>query len=329
MKQFAKFSGTTILAALAAAAHADVLYDNGPIITNPTGGTGSIAGQPISNADSYTIPGNPLVFSTTGVNATYVRDTKVAEDFVVPEPGWDLDAVTLYGMQTSQTTPTVTTIYINLWTEVPYSDNSPPPLPDPLPQPVLVKSLELPAGEGVFVAHRQGPSTTSTVRPIFAYTVSLDGLPNEGRLEPGTYWLEWTYVGAPTPSNQVSIPLVSPRTAVENHNARVYNSIDGSANGPRSWFEGREGYSEGVSEGRAYALPFVLHGTVLSASLLGDMNCDGVVSVSDIGPFVLAVTDPIGYEIAFPDCDILNADINGSGDVTVGDIGGFVALLAS
>ena len=61
--------------------------------------------------------------------------------------------------------------------------------------------------------------------------------------------------------------------------------------------------------------------------LLGDMNCDGIVSVSDIAGFVLALTDPAGYAAAFPDCDINNADINGDGFVTVSDIGPFVLLL--
>lgn len=63
-------------------------------------------------------------------------------------------------------------------------------------------------------------------------------------------------------------------------------------------------------------------------TLLGDMNCDGVVSVGDIGPFTLAVTDPDGYGTQFPDCCILNADINMDGVVSVGDISYFIALLS-
>jgi hypothetical protein len=59
----------------------------------------------------------------------------------------------------------------------------------------------------------------------------------------------------------------------------------------------------------------------------GDMNCDGSVSVSDIGPFVMAVTNPAGFAAAFPNCDIDLADLNGDGQVTVSDIGPFVELL--
>lgn len=61
--------------------------------------------------------------------------------------------------------------------------------------------------------------------------------------------------------------------------------------------------------------------------LTGDMNCDGLVSVADIGPFVLGLTDPTGYAAQFPACDALNGDTNNDGLVSVSDIGGFVALL--
>lgn len=60
---------------------------------------------------------------------------------------------------------------------------------------------------------------------------------------------------------------------------------------------------------------------------IGDVNCDGTVSVSDIGAFVMALSDPPGYAAANPLCDILFADMNGDGSVTVSDIGGFVSLL--
>jgi hypothetical protein len=63
------------------------------------------------------------------------------------------------------------------------------------------------------------------------------------------------------------------------------------------------------------------------AGVPGDMNCDGVVSVTDIGPFVLALTDPAAYEAQFPDCNINLADLNQDGLVSVGDIGPFVGLL--
>jgi hypothetical protein len=86
-----------------------------------------------------------------------------------------------------------------------------------------------------------------------------------GVLPEGDYWLEFSFEGAGSPSANVFTPLVTPRTEAFDHNARLLNSLDGSAGGPRVWFEGREGYVQGVSEGRAYALPFILHGTPVPA----------------------------------------------------------------
>ncbi|MGE3181429.1 MAG: hypothetical protein AB7N71_07355, partial [Phycisphaerae bacterium] len=62
---------------------------------------------------------------------------------------------------------------------------------------------------------------------------------------------------------------------------------------------------------------------------LADMNCDGALTVSDIGWFIKAITTPEVYHLDQPDCEILNADTNADGAITVSDIGDFVALLTS
>ena len=59
----------------------------------------------------------------------------------------------------------------------------------------------------------------------------------------------------------------------------------------------------------------------------GDMNCDDFRTTSDIAGFVLALTDPVGYAMSFPDCEIANGDANRDGVVSVSDIAAFVALL--
>ncbi|MDX2199391.1 MAG: hypothetical protein SF069_10535 [Phycisphaerae bacterium] len=61
--------------------------------------------------------------------------------------------------------------------------------------------------------------------------------------------------------------------------------------------------------------------------LLGDMNCDGFITVGDISPFVLALVDPDAYIASFPFCNILNGDTNEDLFVTVGDIATFVGLI--
>ncbi|MEW6249688.1 MAG: hypothetical protein AB1716_03515, partial [Planctomycetota bacterium] len=65
----------------------------------------------------------------------------------------------------------------------------------------------------------------------------------------------------------------------------------------------------------------------LGFSLLGDLNCDGFLNLSDINPFVLALTDPAGYTARYPDCDRMNADCNGDGLIDFNDVNPFVALL--
>jgi hypothetical protein len=59
----------------------------------------------------------------------------------------------------------------------------------------------------------------------------------------------------------------------------------------------------------------------------GDLNCDGSINAFDIDPFVLALTDPDGYELAYPDCNRMNADCNGDGEVNAFDIDPFVLIL--
>jgi hypothetical protein len=61
---------------------------------------------------------------------------------------------------------------------------------------------------------------------------------------------------------------------------------------------------------------------------LGDMNCDGVVDFEDINPFVLGLSDPATYLVAYPACGLQNGDCDFDGTVDFDDINCFVALLA-
>ncbi len=62
---------------------------------------------------------------------------------------------------------------------------------------------------------------------------------------------------------------------------------------------------------------------------VGDVNCDYAVDFGDINPFVLALTNPGGYQQQYPNCPLPNRDINGDGRVDFGDINPFVRLLTS
>lgn len=61
---------------------------------------------------------------------------------------------------------------------------------------------------------------------------------------------------------------------------------------------------------------------------LGDMNCDAVVNLFDLDPFVQALLDPTGYSAAFPACQIALADVNNDTVKDGRDVASFVKLLA-
>ncbi len=61
--------------------------------------------------------------------------------------------------------------------------------------------------------------------------------------------------------------------------------------------------------------------------MLGDLNCDGSASLSDVNAFVLAVTAPDSYRSFYPICPISNGDFTGDGVVNVNDINRFIARI--
>lgn len=65
-----------------------------------------------------------------------------------------------------------------------------------------------------------------------------------------------------------------------------------------------------------------------AATLLGDANCDGVVNILDINPFIQAISDAAQYAAERPCCPLANSDVNLDGNVDILDINPFIALLA-
>lgn len=60
--------------------------------------------------------------------------------------------------------------------------------------------------------------------------------------------------------------------------------------------------------------------TITTAVFAGDMNCDNVVDLNDVGPFMQAMVDPVAYQISHPSCALSRADINADGAANGGDI---------
>lgn len=63
---------------------------------------------------------------------------------------------------------------------------------------------------------------------------------------------------------------------------------------------------------------------ITAAVVAGDMNCDNVLNLNDVGPFMQALVDPSAYQATHPACAISRADINGDGEVDGRDIQPFV-----
>ncbi|TWT44895.1 hypothetical protein RAS1_13140 [Phycisphaerae bacterium RAS1] len=61
--------------------------------------------------------------------------------------------------------------------------------------------------------------------------------------------------------------------------------------------------------------------------ILGDANCDGVVNILDINPFILALGDPLAYAAEYPFCDVARCDMNGDGLADILDINPFVTAI--
>ncbi len=138
----------------------------------------------------------------------------------------------------------------------------------------------------------------------------------------------WVYDVAFSPDGRY---LISSGRTGSSSRIRVWRVADG---------EQVEYYDEGIAYG-VPAVEFSPDGSLFAygrgqgqvavanspVTMLGDLNCDGSVDFFDVDGFTMAVTDPDGYEAAYPDCDISAGDCNGDGEVDFFDIDAFVALV--
>lgn len=59
----------------------------------------------------------------------------------------------------------------------------------------------------------------------------------------------------------------------------------------------------------------------------GDLNCDQTVDFADVDAYVLALINPAAYDLAYPGCDRLLADMNQNGVADSSDVQQFLFLL--
>ena len=59
------------------------------------------------------------------------------------------------------------------------------------------------------------------------------------------------------------------------------------------------------------------------------MNGDGAINFLDIGPFIVALSDPAVYQSSFNLDANVSGDTNGDGGINFLDISGFIVLLSN
>jgi uncharacterized repeat protein (TIGR01451 family) len=147
-----------------------VLFDNGPLITNPGAGAGG--------ADASAIqPPNTLFGAGHQVSA----NNRVAEDFTVTDPGgWTIDSMTFYAYQSfSTTTSTINAINLQIWDGPPGAVGSNVVFGD-----TTTNRLATTGWNNVYRV--TSTTLTNTDRPIFESVATVGTT-----LPPGTYWVDW------------------------------------------------------------------------------------------------------------------------------------------
>lgn len=90
---------------------------------------------------------------------------------------------------------------------------------------------------------------------------------------------------------------------------------------------GMENWSIGDSDGLDNDGDGYYDGNDADCGVLGDLNCDGVLDLGDVGPFAQALIDPAAHASQFPGCDILKGDLDDSGGVDGLDTQGFIEAI--
>ncbi|MFZ2358384.1 MAG: S8 family serine peptidase [Anaerolineae bacterium] len=153
-------------------APAAILYDNGPLVTNPGAGFGGADASALQSA---------LALSTYGFGHAVSSGFRVADDFTVPAgPGWMVDSITFFAYQTgSTTTSTINAVNLRIWDGPPGQGGSNIVFGD-----TTTNRLSNTAFTNAYRV--LDTALTGNTRPIMADTATVNTY-----LAPGTYWVDW------------------------------------------------------------------------------------------------------------------------------------------
>lgn len=146
-----------------------VLYDNGPLVTNPGAGAGGADASALQTA---------LGNSTYGFGHAISSGYRMADDFTVTGSGWNITTITFYAYQTgSTTTSTINNVNLRIWNGVPgvgsivFGDTA-------------TNRLASSSWSNIYRVLDTGLGDAA--RPIMADVVTVNTF-----LGPGTYWVDW------------------------------------------------------------------------------------------------------------------------------------------
>ena len=161
---------------------------------------------------------------------------------------------------------------------------------------------------------------------------------DEGGMQPVAVDIGGTAWTGPVAMNSSGATLIQAMDTDNYQPLAYYATVDGGTfnladlvvNEPDLIMDAVEDINEaGQIVGEAIGPNFYRYGVLLTPVQTGDVNCDGAVNNFDIDAFVLALTNPAGYEAVYPTCARSLADADGSGTVDNFDIDPFVDLLTN
>jgi hypothetical protein len=219
-----------VVALAGSLASAQVLWDNGPLVTH--------AGGMSNGADRSAIsPGGALF----GVGAQQTAGNRVADDFV-NDASWTLQSLSLFTYQSfTTTTPTITGVTLQIW------GAAGPGVGAPVWGDATTNVLSSVAFSNIY--RTTGAVNNNFDRPVMMVEVALPNL----QLGAGTFWLDWSYSGTATSGPWQ--PPVSSASAFITGNA--LQSVAGAA------------YNPALDAGASLqvAFPFVINGVPTPGSM--------------------------------------------------------------
>lgn len=164
-------------------------YDNGSFLTHPGGGAGG--------ADASRLQNTSLAMTSLGFTASDAGAFRIADDFQVPAPGWNLNTITLFGYQTgSTTTSTFDVARVQIWSGAPNGGG-------------VVVFGDITTNRFVSTAFTNVYRDTETTvannqRPIMSTTAAT----STSLSTPGSYWVDYQ-LGGTLASGPFSPPLTT------------------------------------------------------------------------------------------------------------------------